>query len=485
MATRVVVIGAGPGGYQAAVRAAQLGAQVSLVEVSEVGGTCLNWGCIPTKTLVASASALQAALRLNEFGVRFDGNVSPDWPAMLSRKDKVVQVQVQGLEKLFAAYKIELIRGRGLLSAPNQVEVVLNEGGSRSLDCDRVILATGSHAADLPGLSRDGKHLLNSDDMFNLPEIPARLAVVGGGVVGCEFASIMSALGSQVIVIEALDRLLPLPSLDPDCSKVLLREFKKSKIKVNTGMVVGGWESHDDEVHLELEPSPLVDHGKRVPKAQSIIVDKVLVAVGRGLNTHGFGLTQAGVERDERGAVVVDKHLRTSAEGVYAVGDMLGVGRPMLAHMAGAEGVAAAANSLGENERVPYEVVPSAAFTNPEVAWVGLSPAQAAEKGVETTEAVFNFRGLGKSQAMGELAGQCKLLCAQETSRLLGAHIIGPHAADLIHECALAMQLGATARDISRTIHAHPTLSEALHETAESCLGVGIHTPPAKPAGQR
>lgn len=485
MAAHVVIIGAGPGGYQAAVRAAQLGARVSLVEASEVGGTCLNWGCIPTKTLLASAGALHTARKLDEFGIKLQGSVSPDWPAMLSRKDRVVQVQVQGLEKLFASYGIELIRGRGLLTSPNQVEVKLSEGGSRSLECDRAILATGSHAADLPGLVRDGQHILNSDDMFSLPEIPARLAVIGGGVVGCEFASIMSALGSQVVIIEALDRLLPLPSLDPDCSKILLREFKKRKLKVLTSMVVNGWQAGGQEVHLELESSPLVDHGKRPPKPQSITVDKVLVAVGRGLNTKGLGLAQAGVERDERGAVMVDKYLRTTADGVYAVGDMLGISRPMLAHMAGAEGVAAAANALDGNETVPYEVVPAAAFTDPEVAWVGLSPAQAAERGLETTTAVFNFRGLGKSQAMGELAGHCKLVCAQKTSRLLGAHIIGPHAADLIHECALALQLGTTARDISRTIHAHPTLSEAVHEAAESCLGLGLHSPPIKSAAQR
>jgi dihydrolipoamide dehydrogenase len=485
LATRIVIIGAGPGGYQAAVRAAQLGAQVSLVEASQVGGTCLNWGCIPTKTLVASAGAMQTAHKLHEFGIKLNGSVTPDWTAMLTRKDDVVNLQIQGLEKLFASYEIELIRGRAHLASPNTVEVALNEGGSRSLDCDRVILATGSHAADLPGLNRDGEHILNSDDMFALPEIPARLAVVGGGVVGCEFASIMGALGSQVTIIEALDRLLPLHSLDRDCSKVLLREFKKRKLKVITSMVVGGWQADSQELHLELEPSPLVDHGKRILKPKSISVDKVLVAVGRGLNTRGLGLTQAGVERDERGAVLVDKYMRTTAEGVYAVGDMLGMNRPMLAHMAGAEGLAAAANALDGNETVPYDVVPSAAFTNPEVAWVGLSPEQATERGLDTLTQTFNFRGLGKSQAMGELAGHCKLVCAGKTSRLLGAHIVGPHAADLIHECTLALQLGATARDISRTIHAHPTLSEAVLETAESCLGMGIHSPPPKPGVQR
>lgn len=485
MATRIVIIGSGPGGYQAALRAAQLGARVFLVEAKEAGGTCLNWGCIPTKTLLASAGALEIARNLGALGINLDGKVSPDWNAMLDRKNSVVQVQIQGLEKLFASYDIEMVRGRGRLSGNGQVEVALTDGGDRTLDYDRVILSTGSRPADLPGLARDGRHIFNSDDMFALPEIPASLAVVGGGVVGCEFATIMSALGCQVTIIEALDRLLPMPSLDLDCSRLLQREFKKRKVKINTGMVVNQWQAGDQGVELELEASPLIEHGKRPPKPQTITVDKVLVAVGRALNTDGLGLAAAGVERDERGAVKVDNHLCTTAENIYAVGDMLGTGRPMLAHMAGAEGVAAAANAMDGRETVPYEVVPSAAFTSPEVAWVGLSPAQAEERGLEINTAVFNFRALGKSQAMGELAGQCKLVCAQQTSRLLGAHIIGPHAADLIHECALALQLGATAGDISHTIHAHPTLSEAVHETAEACLGLGLHSPPVRPADRR
>ncbi len=479
MATRLAVIGAGPGGYQAAVRAAQLGARVFLVEAAEVGGTCLHRGCIPTKTLLASAQALETARNLDKLGIRLEGEVSPDWPAMLARKDSVVEVQAQGLEKLFAAHGIELVRGRARLAGPRRVEVSLNQGGDLTLDCDRVILATGSRPADLPGLARDGEHILNSDDMFALGEIPARLAVVGGGVVGCEFACIMSALGSQVTLIEALDRLLPLPSLDAECSRLLQREFKKRRIKTHTAMVVTGWQAGPDGVELELGPSPLVDHGKRLPKPRGLTVDKVLVSVGRALNTRGLGLTVAGVERDQRGAIKVDARLATTAEGIYAVGDMLGTGRPLLAHLAGAEGVLAAANALGDRQAMSYQVVPAAAFTSPEVAWVGLSPDQARESGRETTTAAFSFRALGKSQAMGELAGQCKLVCEAGSGRLLGAHIIGPHASDLVHECALALRLGATAKDLAHTIHAHPTLSEAVHEAAEACLGLCLHTPPA------
>ncbi|KMY66303.1 hypothetical protein AAU61_17720 [Desulfocarbo indianensis] len=480
MARRIVVIGAGPGGYQAALRAAQLGGRVQLVEAAGVGGTCLHWGCIPTKTLLASANALETVGRLEELGLRLEGRVVADWPAMLARKDRVVELQTQALEKLFEANGVELVRGRARLAGPSRVEVALAQGGSLSLQCERVILATGSRPADPPGLTRDGERFLNSDDMFALAAIPASLAVVGGGVVGCEFASLMSALGSQVTIIEALDRLLPLPSLDQDCSRILQREFKKRKIKALTGMVVGGWQARDGRVELELGPSPLVDHGKRPPKPQTLTADKVLLAVGRGLNTSGLGLAAAGVERDERGAVKVDAGLRTTADGVYAVGDILGAARPMLAHLAGAEGVAAAANALGGGETVPYDVVPAAAFTSPEVAWVGLSPSQAAQRDLEAVSKTFAFRALGKSQALGELAGQCKLICEPTTLKLLGAHIIGPHAADLIHECALGLSLGATAADLADTIHAHPTLGEAIRETAEACLGLGLHSMPER-----
>jgi dihydrolipoamide dehydrogenase len=261
MATRLVVIGGGPGGYQAAVRAAQLGAEVTLVEQAGLGGTCLHRGCIPTKTLLASAAALLNARRAREFGLRLEGSVTPDMPAIMARKDQVVAVQAQGVEKLLKANRVSLLRGRGRLAAPFVVEAALHEGGTARLDFDRLIIATGSRPADLagvPGLVRDGLRVLDSDDALALTEIPASLAVVGGGVVGCELACVYAALGSQVVIIEALDRLLPIASLDPECSKLLLREMKKAKIATHLGRVVAEAAPEGEGLKLTLAPSPLV-----------------------------------------------------------------------------------------------------------------------------------------------------------------------------------------------------------------------------------
>lgn len=477
MSLRITVIGAGPGGYQAAVRAAQLGASVTLVEAAGVGGTCLHRGCIPTKTLQASALALMNARRLGEFGIKLEGSLRPDLAAIMARKDQVVGLQAIGLERLFQAHGISLIKGRGRLVRPDLVAVELNGGGVEELASDRIILATGSRPADLPGLIRDGEFILNSDDALRLQEIPRSICVVGGGVVGCELACILAALGSQVTVVEAFSRLLPIPSLDAEVSKLLLREMKKQRVTVHTSRVVSEISKDTDGLRLTLGPSPLLEPPASAPPLE-VRAERVLVSVGRALNSQGLGLTEAGVELDQRGAVRVDEYLQTTAPGVYALGDLLGPSRPMLAHMAGAEGLTAAANALGARQAMNYRVVPAAVFTMPEVAWVGLSPELATASGQEAQSAVFPFRLLGKSQAMGEIAGQAKLVFEPASGRLLGAHLIGPHASDLIHECALAMNLGATVSDLAHTIHAHPTLSEALHQAAEAALGQCPHLPP-------
>lgn len=481
MPPRLTVIGAGPGGYQAAVRAAQLGASVNLVEAAGVGGTCLHWGCIPTKTLQASALALINARRLGEFGIKLSGEVIPDLAAIMARKDQVVGLQASGLERLFQAHGIRVVKGRGRLLRPDLVAVELAGGGVEELPSERVILATGSRPADLPGLRRDGEFILDSDDALCLREIPPSICIVGGGVVGCELAGILAALGSQVTVVEALDRLLPIPSLDAEVSKLLLRELKKQRVAVHTGRVVGQVERDGQGLCLTLEASPLLESPAGAPAIQ-IRADKVLVSVGRALNSAGLGLAEAGVALDQRGAVQVDQYLQTTVPGVFALGDVLGPGRPMLAHLAGAEGLTAAANALGARQAMDYRVVPAAVFTMPEVAWVGLSPRQA--QGLAAASAVFPFRLLGKSQAMGEIAGQAKLVYEPASGRLLGAHLIGPHASDLIHECALACNLGATVADLAHTIHAHPTLSEALHQAAEAALGQCPHLPPSQGAGR-
>ncbi len=481
MGRRLVIIGGGPGGYQAAVRASQLGARVTLVEKDELGGTCLHRGCIPSKALKASAQALETARALESYGIQNPGTPRPHWPAILARKDKVIQVQTMGLTQLMQAHRVRVLKGRGRLLSPRKVLVELNQGGREELEADRIILATGSRPAGLPGLEPDGKRIITSDEVFRLEEIPPRLAVVGGGVMGCEFAAIMSALGSRVTLVEALDRLLPLPSLDPQCSRLLAREMKKRRVQCLTAMAVEGWEEEAGGLTLRLGPSPLMEHPPgRAPKPRSLQVDQVLVTVGRALNTRDLGLEEIGVELDRKGAVKVGPGLATSLPGILAVGDMLGPGRPMLAHLAGAEGVTAAACALGLEETISYQVVPAVAFTSPEVAWVGLSLEQARRLGAEAVSHSFQFRTLGKSQALGQIAGQCSLVSLAPQGRLLGAHIIGPQAGELIHECALALKLGATVVDVAHTIHAHPTLSEVIQQTAEAALGLCLHAPPPK-----
>jgi dihydrolipoamide dehydrogenase len=477
LAPRLVIIGGGPGGYQAAARAAQLGAEVVLVENAGLGGTCLHHGCIPTKSLLASAAVLMTARRAGEFGLRLEGSITPDMPAIMARKDQVVKVQVQGIEKMLRSSGVRLLWGRGRLATPFVVEASLNGGGSERLEFDRLILATGSRPADLPGvpgLVRDGARVLNSDDALALTEIPVSLAVVGGGVVGCELASIFAALGSQVVVIEARERLLPIDSLDHECSKLLMREMKKAKIATHLGRVAGEAVPEGEGLKLTLAPSPLVPE----PPAGELTlsVDKVLVAVGRALNSEGLCLQAMGARLDGRGAVEVDQRLCV-ADRIWAVGDLLGPRRPMLAHLAGAEGVAAAEMALGRESAVDYAVVPAVAFTFPEVAWVGLTLEQALAAGAEAQTVFCPVRLLGKSQAMGEIAGQIRMVSEKGSGRLLGAHLIGPHAADLVHECTLALRLGATVADIAHTIHAHPTLSEGLKEAAEAALGRAIHLP--------
>lgn len=471
---RVAVLGAGPGGYQAAVHAARRGASACLIEPAGLGGVCLNWGCIPTKTLLASARALDSARRLKEFGLSGGQDAAPDWPAMQARKAGVIELQAQGIARLLKSHGVEVIAGRGRLLTPDRVAVALNDGQDRELVVDRVILATGARPADLPGLTRDGRRVLNSDDLLGLKALPASICIVGGGVVGCEFATLLAALGCQVSLVEALDRLLPLPSLEPEISKLLLREFKKRRVAVHLGCVVESLAEDGAGLAIGLAPSPLVA-APAAGKPAQLRAELVLVAAGRRPNSEDLGLDTAGVACDAKGAVKVDDHLATSAPGVYAIGDLLGPARPMLAHVASAEAELAAINALGGDQAMTYDLVPSAAFTWPEAAWVGLSLAQARERGQAAALAGFPVRQLGKAQAEGEIAGQYLLVHDPADGRLLGAHLLGPHAGEMIHECTLGLRLGARLDDFARTIHAHPTLSEGLREAAEA--GLAATTP--------
>jgi dihydrolipoamide dehydrogenase len=477
MTTRITILGAGSGGYTAAIRAAHLGAEVTVIENDNLGGTCLNWGCIPTKTLRASAEALVTARRLSTFGIATEGGFRPDMQAIMARKDKVVKTLVGAIAALFKKNRIRLINGRGTVLSPSRVKVETHDNDEIEVEGDKLILATGSKVMDLPVLPFDGHAVISSDEALQLEEIPEEILVVGGGVVGVEFAFILDALGSKVTVVEALDRILPLPSIDGDISRILQREMKKRKITFFVNKTVADTQKTEDgKIKVMLGPSPFLSEvGEKDRKAVDLSVDKVLVCIGRGYNTTGIGLGSVGVERDAGGWIPVNDRLETNISEIYAIGDVLGPDKIMLAHVASTEAFVAAENCLGAGRVMDYRVVPSGIFTFPEIGSVGLSEEQAESQGLNYRTDSFDFRGLGKSQAMGELDGQAKIISNPENGQILGVHIIGPHATDLVAEATLALKLRATAGDLAETIHLHPSLSEVLMEAAHAATGRSLH----------
>lgn len=458
---KLAILGAGPGGYVAALRAARLGAEVTVIEESEVGGTCLNRGCIPTKTLIASAEVLHKARNAGSFGLKLDGTVSPDIRKIVDRKNKVVATQVKGIRSLFRSWGVRLLEGRGVITSPRSIKVTLGDGSTEEVNTDRIIISTGSRPARIPVFPFDGERILSSDNAVNPDSIPSSLLIVGAGVIGCEFAFIYREFGSEVTLVEMMPNAVS--TEDAEISAILERELKKKKIRLLTNTSVEKVDVKNDGVSVQLSGGSVIE------------AEKVLVSIGRAVNSEGIGLEEIGVKKGGRGEIIVDSRMRTNVEGVYAVGDV--VGGIMLAHLASKEGIVAAENALGGDSEVNYDVVPAAIFTSPEIGSVGLREKQAAEKGLRYKTGRFQFRALGKAHAMGEIAGLFKIIADEETDRILGAHIIGPHAADLIHEVAVAMEKGLTSGDIARTIHAHPTLSEGIMEAAEDVHDAAIHTP--------
>ena len=458
---RIAVLGSGPGGYVAAIRAAQLGAEVTVIEDGEVGGTCLNWGCIPTKTLTATAEALAAARSLDAFGVELQGSVSPNLARIMERKARVVGTLIKGIQALFKSRNISLMRGSGRLTSDREIEVTPPAGGLEKITADRIIIATGSRPAEIPAIPFEGTRVMSSTDALEIREIPERLLIVGAGVIGCEFACIYRELGSEVTIVEALPRAVS--TEDEEISAILEKELKKKKIRLITDARISGAASHDKGTKVHLADG------------RELSADRVLVSVGRSPNTGTIGIDRLGMKTGTRGEIVVNERMETSVPGVYAVGDV--TGGILLAHKASAEGTVAAKNIMGIRCSMDYRVVPSAIFTSPEIASVGLREQEAAAQGHAFRKGVFPFRALGKAHAMGEIAGIVKILSDSSTDRVIGAHIIGPHASDLIHEAAVAMRAGLTSRDLAETIHAHPTLSEALMEAAEDVNGDAVHLP--------
>ncbi len=454
----VVIIGAGPGGYVAAIRTAQLGGRVAIVERGALGGTCLNVGCIPTKALLHGAALARHAATAAKAGLTFD-NLNVDLAAMVKAKDAVVGRLSRGVASLMKKNKIDVIEGTAALAGAGAVAVGKPDGGSHTIHAHNIMIATGSVPITPGTFPFDGQRVLTSDEILSVTEKPERLLIVGGGYIGCEFACIFRPLGVEVIVVEMMDQLLP--GQDDDVVKELARSFKRMKVKVLLGTKVEEMSVSEGEVSANLS------------SGDELMVDLALVCIGRAAYTEGLGLEQAGVQTDESGCIVIDEHCRTSADGIYAIGDV--TGRMQLAHVASKQGITAAEHAMGKPSRMSYRVVPACIFTQPEVATVGLTEKQAAEQGLNVKVARFPFAALGKALAIGDTGGFVKLLGDPSTGELLGAAAVGPNAADLIAEMALAMELEATVADVARTIHAHPTLSEAWMEAAEQWAGEGIH----------
>ncbi len=476
MSVKIVVLGAGPGGYVAAVRAAQEGAEVTVIEAENPGGTCLNWGCIPSKVMITTAELLEKVKKADRFGITVEGVVKPNMPRLMERKDKVLEDQRKGILNLLKHHRIRYLKGTGLVKAKGRVGVRLPDGGEEEVPWDKLILATGTTPLDLPSLPFDGERILSSNHALCLSAVPASILIVGGGVIGCEFACMLAALGARVTIVEALSRLLPLPSVDEDCSKVLQREMKKRKISLILDRVVEGVEETDGKLRVAIGLSPYKDNPTEKDKRPLFeTVEKILVCIGRAPNTAGLGLEALGVQVDKKGWVAANERMETRAADVYAIGDILGPSRIMLAHVASAEGLVAAENALGGSREMDYAAVPSAIFTSPEVANAGLTEAQANEQGYQACSDSVLFRTLGKAQVIGDIAGQAKIVSERGSGRILGVHIIGPHATDLIAEGVLAIQQGAGVQDLAHTIHAHPTLSEIMPETSYKAIGRSLH----------
>ncbi len=468
---RLVVLGSGPGGYVAALRAAQLGASVTLVEKDLIGGTCLNRGCIPTKALLASSEALARARAGQDYGFTVTGEVLPDFGAMMARKGRVVTQIRESVEVLLKKAGVKVVRGTGRLAAERRVVVESGAPGVETvtLEADKIIIATGSEPAELPLFDFTQPTVLTSTSALELDTIPGSLLIVGAGAIGCEFASFFSELGTQITMVEMMPQMLP--QEDNRLAKQFQGIYRKRGIQVLLNTKV-------EEI-----TEYAADHvTAKLSDGSEVTAEKVLVSVGRRPNTAGIGLEEAGVEVDARGFIKVDEQLQTSAPGIYAIGDVNG--GILLAHVASHEALVAAENCAGAapgaapgggaRER-DLRFVPSCTYSHPEVASVGLTEDQAAAKGYEPVTGTYRFPALGKAVAMGEDVGYIQLVADRKSDLLLGANMMGPHVTDLIHEVAVALQNGLSVRQLGGTIHAHPTLAEAVMEAAHDVHGESVH----------
>ena len=475
MKTKITVLGAGPGGYVAAIRAAQMGADVTVIEAENAGGTCLNHGCIPSKIMITTAELLEKFHRAAEFGLVVEGGVRPDMQRLMARKNAIIKSQIKGILNLLKHHKIQFIKGTGYIKGPG-LAAVKQQGEDIEVPWDKLILATGTTPFEIPAFPFDGHKIISSDHALSLEKVPESMIIVGGGVIGCEFAFILSALGTKVTVVEALSRMLPLPSVDEACSKVLQREMKKRKIKFILNRTVDAFEDNGEKLRVTIGTSPFLKNpSEKDKKPMTAEAEQMLVCIGRKPCTADLGLENIGLEPDKRGWITVNDRLETGVSGVYAIGDLLGPSKIMLAHVASTEGTAAAENALGGSRTMDYTVVPGAIFTTPEVANVGLSEVQAREQEYNVRADSVLFRTLGKAQVIGEIAGEAKIISDADSGKILGVHIVGPHATDLIAEATLAMRMGGSVKNLAETIHAHPTLAEIMLEASFKALDRSLH----------
>jgi len=464
MEKEILIIGGGPGGYEAAIRASQLGAKVTLIEEKNLGGTCLNWGCIPTKSLYKNAEVIHTLNNAEEFGVELSG-YSFDMEKIIKRKDDVVSKLKSGIEQLLKGNKIEVIYGKASFKGNKTVEVI-TENGTESVTSENIIIATGSNSStiNVPGMNSDG--VITSTEALDLVQVPKSMVIIGGGVIGIEFAGIYATFGTEVTIIEFLPRLMF--RMDEELSKRITMYLKKNKIKIVTGAgvkeviktdngfkVIAGNEKGDDEY----------------------ICENVLVATGRIPNVEGLNLEAENIEYDRRG-IRVNENYETSSAGIYAIGDV--IGGQMLAHVASEEGKICVEKIFGHHAKLNYDAVPSCIFSFPEVSSVGFSEEELKEKNIDYLVGKSMFGSNGKALTMGEGDGIVKVLADTTSHRILGVHIIGPHASDLIQEGTAAIQNNLTVENIKETVHSHPTLTEVFLEAVCACIGEAIHSMPAK-----
>jgi dihydrolipoamide dehydrogenase len=457
----LIVIGAGPGGYVAAIRAAQLGLNVGIVEKeAALGGTCLRIGCIPSKALLESSERFwEARHAMADHGVKI-GEVALDLDTMLRRKDRVVESMTKGVDFLMKKNRITRYHGHGRILEPGRIGVE-KSGGGEEIRARHIIIATGSKPASLPWVEPDGMRIGTSTEALSYPEVPRHLVVIGAGYIGLEMGSVWMRLGAKVTVLEYLDRILP--GMDAELAAEALKLFRKQGL----------------EFHLESRVTAARMNGKNGgcvierEGADAIECDRVLVATGRVPNTDGLDLRAAGIEADERGRIPVDAHFATRAEGIFAIGDV--IRGPMLAHKASEEGIACVERIATGFGHINYDAVPGVVYTQPEIASVGKTEDELREAGVDYRKGVFHFKANGRARALGETDGRIKVLADAATDRLLGVHIIGPRAGDLIAEASVAIEFGASSEDLGRCCHAHPTLAEALKESALAVDGRALH----------